>query len=273
MIDLKITPFRTTEVQVALVKKVLILIALLSLSPTAYSEALDGKLSLSTGATVTSGDYGSSETTEMYYLPVTLKYKTKKWKVKLTVPYIKIKGPQNVVRGIGEVGPATTTQSTNEGLGDITFSARYQLFYFPKTKTLLDVAGKVKFGTADEDKNLGTGKNDYSLSLGLYKLMGNFTPYAIFGRRFYNEPSDYVLDDVFFGSAGLGYKVSKKTSIGINLYMKEKTASTRTSIRQLSSYLSYKVDKNWKVQGYLINGLSENTPDLGGGFSLGYQFN
>jgi outer membrane putative beta-barrel porin/alpha-amylase len=255
------------------VKKVLILIALLSLSPRAYSEAQDGKWTLSTGATVTSGDYGSSDTTEMYYLPVTLKYKTKKWKMKLTVPYLKIKGPQNVVRGIGEVGPPTTQQSTNEGLGDIIFSAGYQLFYLPESKTLLELTGKVKFGTADENKNLGTGKNDYSISLGFYKLMGDFTPYATIGRRFYNEPSDYVLDDVFFGSVGLGYKVSKKTSVGINLYMKEKTASTRTSIRQLSSYLSYKVDKSWKLQGYLINGLSENTPDLGGGFSLGYQFN
>lgn len=247
--------------------------ALLPLSTTIHSETLDGRLSLSTGATVTSGDYGSSETTDMYYLPVTLKYKTKKWHVKFTVPYIKIKGPQNVVRGIGEVGPPTTQQSTNEGLGDVILAARYQLLYFPKTKTLLDVAGKVKFGTADEDKSLGTGKNDYAVSLGLYKLIGGFTPYVIAGRRFYNEPSDYVLDDVFFGSAGLGYKFSKQTSVGINIYMKEKTASTRTSIRQLSSYLSYKLDKNWKLQGYIINGLSENTPDLGGGFSLGYEFN
>ena len=247
--------------------------ALLSFSSTVYSDGKKGKFSLVSGATYTSGDYGSSETTDMYYLPVILKYKDDKWTVRFTVPYLKVTGPQNVVRNIGQVDQSVTTeQTTNEGLGDIMLSASYQLYYSPKTKTVVKLRGKVKFGTADENKNLGTGKNDYTLALGLYKLMGDFTPYAVIGRRAYNEPSDYELNDVFFGSGGLAYKVSNKASVGLDMYMKQKTASTRTSIRQLSGFFSYKLDKEWKLHGYLIIGQSEYTPDYGGGLTLVYEF-
>jgi len=232
-----------------------------------------GTFTLSTGSTFTSGDYGSNNTTEIFYIPISLKYKMKKGYLKLTVPYLTVKGPQNVIRDIGQITPSSNVKTgTQEGLGDIVLSASYRFFYDPKSKTLLNVDGKIKFGTADKNKNLGTGKNDYSLSLGLYKLMGNFTPYATFGRKFYGEPATTTLDNVFFGSLGLGYKFSKQVSTGINLYLKEATADTRPVTRQLSSYLSYKVDQNWKIQGYIIKGLSDNTPDLGGGFSLAYQF-
>lgn len=251
----------------------LILLVFLSFSSTAYSETRNGKVTLSSGATFTSGDYGSSDTTEVLYIPVSLKYKQEKWNVKLTVPYLKVKGPQNIIRDIGQINQSVSVKTdTNEGLGDITLSAGYRLFYAPKAKTLLNVNGKIKFGTADENKSLGTGKNDYSLSLGLYKLMGDFTPYATFGRKFYGESDRFQLDDVFFGSAGLSYKISQKTSVGINLYLKDKTADSRSITKQLSGYLSYKLDKSWKLQGYFIQGLSDNTPDAGGGFSLGYQF-
>lgn len=254
-------------------KNNIIILIFLSFSTTVCSEQQNGKVTVSTGSTFTSGDYGTSDTTEVLYIPVSFKYKQEKWSVKLTVPYLNVKGPQNVIRDIGQVSQTVAVeQGTNEGLGDIVLSAGYQLFYLPKPKTLLNLDGKIKFGTADEDKSLGTGETDYSLSLALYKLMGNFTPYATFGRRFYGESSDIELDDVFFGSAGLSYKSSQKISMGLNLYLKEKTANTRPFTRQLSGYLSYKLDNHWKLQGYVIKGLSDNAPDLGGGFSLGYQF-
>jgi hypothetical protein len=248
------------------------IVALVSQSSYAYSQ--QGTYTLSTGTTFTSGDYGSPDTTEIFYVPVSIKYKTEKAYIKLTVPYLSVKGPQNVIRDIGQVSsPNATKIDTNSGLGDIVFSTGYRLLYLPKSKTLLNIDGKIKFGTANENKRLGTGKNDYSLSLGLYKLMGNFTPYATFGRKFYGETATSKLDDVFFGSFGLGYKISQQMSTGVNLYLKEATANNRPVTRQLSAYLSYKVDQNWKVQSYLIDGLSDNTPDLGGGFSLSYQFN
>jgi hypothetical protein len=251
-----------------------ILLTALSFSSQSFSASKNGRVSLSTGTTYTSGDYGSHKTTEILYIPVSLKYKQDKWTFKLTVPYIEKTGPENIIRDIGQVGQTVVSrQGTHDGLGDIIFSAGYRLFYFPEPKILIDIKGKIKFGTADESKGLGTGENDFSTGLGLYKLVGDFTPYMTFGRKFYGESSSIKLDDVFYGSTGLTYKASKKTSIGIDLYLKQKTASSRTSTQQLSAFLNYKLDRNIKLQSYLIKGLSENTPDIGAGFSVSYLFN
>lgn len=250
-----------------------LLFTALSFSSLAYSASQNGKVSLSAGATYTSGDYGSHKTTEILYMPVSLKYRQKRWTFKLTIPYLKKTGPENIIRDIGQVSQSVVSrQGTHDGLGDIIFSAGYRLFYFPKSKILLDLKGKIKFGTADESKGLGTGENDFSAATGLYKLLGAFTPYATVGRKFYGESSTIKLDDVFYGSTGVAYKVSKVMSFGVDLYLKQKTESSRTSTQQLTAFLNYKLDKNFKLQGYLIRGLSENTPDLGAGFSLGYQF-
>jgi len=249
-------------------------ITMLMVLPVSMPIFADGKFTLSSGSTYTSGDYNSSNTTEILYIPVSLKYTQDKWNIKLTVPYLKIKGPQNVLPNIGRVNQNTTVKNVvNDGLGDITLSTGYRLVYLPKAKTIIDLTGKIKFGTADQDKFLGTGQTDYSLNFGLYKLIGKFTPYATIGRKFYGESATVKLNDVFFASAGLGYKISNKTSTGANFYWKNKTASTRSNTRELSAYMSYKIDTSWKLQGYIIKGLSDNTADIGGGFSLAYKFN
>lgn len=248
------------------------LISMLIFSSSAHA-AQNTQWTLSSGATYTTGDYSSDEKTDINYIPVSLKYKKDKWKLKLTVPYLRMKGPQSILIDIGEVGLTNTVENkTSEGLGDVIFSANYQFLYLPKIKTVFDATGKIKFGTADEDENLGTGENDYTFKLGAYKLMGNLTPYITFGRRFYGENSEIELDDVFLGTLGLMYKVSNDINLGVDYYAKEKTASHRTSTQQLTVYSSLKIDKNWKVQGHLIRGLSDNTPDYGAGFSFSYQF-
>lgn len=256
-----------------LIPNTIILSCLTVCAPDAAAEILDGQLSLSSGATYTSGDYGSSDTTDILYVPLSLKYKQDNWNLKLTVPYLRITGPQNVIRDIGQVSQVTTQKKVSEGLGDISLSAGYQLGYVKQTKTFFDITGKVKFGTADASQNMGTGKNDYSLSLGAYEILGDMTPYLIIGRRWYGQTSAITLDNVYFGSLGLSYKLNQSTHLGIDWYFKQRTARWRTNTRQLSAFVSYKIDRNWKLQTYLLKGLSQNTPDAGGGFSLKYQFN
>ena len=56
------------------------------------------KLSFSTGATYITGKYGSSESTDIYYVPLSLKYKFKKLTFKLTVPYLEKTGSKNVIK-------------------------------------------------------------------------------------------------------------------------------------------------------------------------------
>ena len=108
------------------------------------------------------------------------------------MPYINISGAGDVIPGVGKVNnrnpkgrghgkgsgggttppPGTTTTSSASGLGDVTASAGYALFASADHTFGLDLTGKVKFATADENKGLGTGKNDYGLALDTYKVSG-----------------------------------------------------------------------------------------------------
>ncbi|MGH8770313.1 MAG: hypothetical protein ACREV2_03910, partial [Burkholderiales bacterium] len=57
--------------------------------------AATGQLSLGTGIDYSSGDYGADVDTDILYVPLTFKYDTERWFYRLTVPYLRIRGPGN----------------------------------------------------------------------------------------------------------------------------------------------------------------------------------
>ena len=96
-------------------------IPLALIAPFVHSEGL----TLGAGAEYTSGKYTDTETTDMLYFPFYGRYESGPWILKVTVPFIWIEGPSNVV-GIGEdvvTLPGTGERRTDSGLGDVVTSA------------------------------------------------------------------------------------------------------------------------------------------------------
>src|SRR5438067_2246733 len=148
-------------------------------------------LTLGTGFDYTSGKYGTSEKTDILYVPFYGRYETGRGVFRLTVPYIRITGPGNVLgAGADRVtlpGP-TGARRTESGLGDVVGSAFYNVLSERNGPLGLDLGAKVKFGTADETKGLGTGKNDYSLQADFFKPLGATTVFGSLGHRWYGDP-------------------------------------------------------------------------------------
>jgi hypothetical protein len=236
--------------------------------------AAKNKLTLSTGATYTTGDYGTSHDTDIYYLPLNAKFKSGQWTYKLTVPYLRKTGQVNVLREIGQVGitTVTTKRKTERGLGDVIASIKHPVYYQPSLRLFVDITGSIKFGTADNDKGLGTGENDYSVKLGFYHLRGDLTPYATLGYKNYGDSSSIKLNDVFFGSTGFSYKLSEKLDAGINFSFKEKVSASSVSSRVLTLFATQKLGEQYKVQAYVLGGFGDSSPDQGAGFSISYGF-
>jgi len=231
-----------------------------------------GGLRLSTGPFYSSGDYGNSQSTEILYVPLSLSYRRGLMSLGLTVPYIRITGPSNVLRGIGRVGRPTTRRGTESGLGDVLVSARYHVYYDPDSGILLDLTGKVKFGTADADRALGTGKNDYIVQANLYRSLGAWTPYAGLGYKVLGRSPRYRLRNVVFGSLGLSHKLSRDTDLGGSLYLAQKSSLGGSDKKQLTVYASHRLDGSWKIQAYAIKGFTDGTPDYAAGASVIYSF-
>jgi hypothetical protein len=60
-------------------------------------------------------------------------------------------------------------------MGDLVAAFGYTVLNSVASGTIIDVVGKVKFGTADEDKGLGTGEDDYSVQIDGYKAFKRLT--------------------------------------------------------------------------------------------------
>src|SRR3954467_14214384 len=232
-------------------------------------------LTLGTGFDYTSGKYTGTEKTETLYVPFYGRYETGPWTLRATVPYIRISGPGNVV-GAGAdrvvLPGATAPRRTESGLGDIVLSGFYTLF--GDTSLLadrtnapigLDIGAKVKLGTADENKGLGTGKNDYSLQADAYKTFGQFTAFGTLGYRWYGDPAGVDLKNVFYGSAGGTWRFSRDTSAGVAYDYRPKISANGGTVSEATTFLTQRVSCDVKLQLYGIMGFSTGSPDYGAG--------
>ncbi|MFL6650859.1 MAG: hypothetical protein ACJ8J7_06180 [Sulfurifustaceae bacterium] len=232
------------------------------------THAAYAELSVATGIDYSSGDYGTSEETRVTYVPLTLKYETERAVFRLTVPYLRIDGPSGgQIIGIGPGGQPIRTptgaRATNQGLGDVIAAVGYNLL--DASGTLLDVVGKVKLGTADETKGLGTGENDYSLQLDWSQQFGRFTLVATIGYRIYGDPPGVNFDNALFASAGGILKYGSDMSFGLIYDFRQSIVADTDSQRDITAFISYKLNARRKIQGYVTTGLSNASPDWGVG--------
>jgi len=260
-------------------------------APVAHAATTDsGRFSLSAGADYSSGKYGTDTTTDIWSVPVAAAYQTDRWTFKLTVPYINISGAGNVIPGVGKVNngnpkgrgrgngggttpvPGTAASGSASGLGDITASAGYELFGSADRTFGLDLTGKVKFGTADENKGLGTGKNDYGLSLDTYKVSGDWTAFGGVGWMKYGSSQYIQLKNGFNANIGADYKLGASDNIGAYYYYRERIADTGAAQSEIAAYWNHKFNDSLRVQAYALAGFADGSPDYGAGASLKYSY-
>lgn len=236
--------------------------------------AEESYFSLTTGAEYTTGDYGGSKSIDEWYVPVTGKYRSGSYVFRLTVPYLRVTAPSGtIVTGGGtadNVVPGTGPRTTEEGLGDIIAGITYRdLLGTERSSDLaVDLTGKIKFGTADDNKGLGTGENDYTIQADMYQFSGSLTPFARLGYRYRGDPSGANLNNGWIAAAGATYRLSDKTGISGDYYYRESSVSGADDPQELSITLGYKLGPDHKIRSYLIKGLSDGSPDWGLGVML-----
>ena len=241
--------------------------------------AQEGSFSVGGGFDFSSGDYGTSSTTDIFSIPVFGKYETGPWIFKLTVPYIQISGPGNVIPGVGRVNAvrgnpnaAPTTSNTESGIGDVVAAVTYNVYSRGASDPVVDLTGKIKFGTADENKGLGTGENDYSAQVDVYKSYGQFTALVTAGYSILGSSAAIPLDNVFYGSFGGVYKFDNRTSGGVILDLRQAASATSGSRSEATAYVAYKLSDVWKAQAYVLKGFADGSPDYGLGATIARSF-
>lgn len=255
--------------------------ALLLLAGAAHAE--DG-FNLGLGADYSSGDYGSDTTTTILSLPVTAKYATGAWSFKASLPWMRVDGDPNVVPGLGSLtnlnplgrgrgrgtgtggGTPTTIESgTESGIGDLRVAATYSVDTGGPLG--IDLTANAKIATADEDKGLGTGANDYGVAVDLYR---DFDGTLLFGGVGYTTlgDSDFIdVDSVLNANAGASRRVGSG-SLGAMYDWRAAASDGADDRSELTGFYSFPTGERTKMQVYAVKGLSDGSPDWGLGLSL-----
>ncbi len=233
-----------------------------------------GDLTFSTGLDYSTGKYGSTASTDIYYVPLTLKYESGRSTLKTTLPYLRITS-----------GAAPRT--TQEGVGDWAFSYGYSLFDQPRNGFLVDLVGKFKLATADESKGLGTGENDFAAQIDLYYMAGNLSPFMTVGYRVPGDPAGQSLGNVWYGTLGAGYKISPSDNAGIMWDLRQASLDSGTgpitvdvdghvisgiNSSELTLYWVHKFRPDIKLQIYAVKGLSDASADKGLGLIVSKMY-
>jgi hypothetical protein len=220
----------------------------------------------SAGMEVTRGDYGQPGDTTIIYVPLSYQMTSGPWQFGLTVPWISVDGPGNVVRDLGSFGGAGASRSES-GLGDIIASATRSLAT-TAGGTAFDLTGKLKLGTASRSDGLGTGEEDLHFQLDVYRRVGEFTPFATLGYKILGDPPGVDLRDVFYLELGATRRIDERRSAGLMWHGQEKTTSAGDPQSELTAYYIVRLDMQWKAQFYGLLGLADGSPDFGAGTFL-----
>jgi len=239
-------------------------------SVTSVADNYDPVFTLSTGVDTTSGRYGGDVDIEDFYIPMTVSADYGRFAVRLTVPYLSVTAPEGTIIGPGgEALPGSGELSTESGLGDIIASITfYDVISSRRLGLAMDLTGKVKFGTADEEKGLGTGESDYSVHADVYKFLDKFTLLSSVGYKFHGDPAGYDLNDVFMASLGGTYKLTTDVNGGLFFDYRESSISGNDSVQEVSVFISRRSSENWRLHIYALAGFTDSSPDWGGGITI-----
>jgi hypothetical protein len=260
-------------------------ILLLTLSLTSSLLLAQSSTTLSVGGTYSEGEYGTQSTTTSLYIPLIATYKYEMFEMAVTVPYIELnsegsftwtpagpvptsptKSSDSLTSTSSANDPfeSTTTTTTNtktrtSGLGDINIKLAYN--FIPKKDLYIKTVAIMKVATADKDKGLGTGENDYSIEVDIYKVFGKAYVYITRGYTHMGDSKTVEYNDSGYGSMALGYNFNQALSSGVNYSFRQAIFDCLDDTQSASLYLSYKPTKSFKIDTSYTYGLSDSTAD------------
>lgn len=220
-----------------------------------------------------SGDFGTANTTDIYYVPIYLKYKTGNTEMKLTVPYISVRSNGAVVAGGTVIGKGTgTATTTNSGLGDIWLEGKYTLHNVVRNVSFVPYA-KVKFGTASRAKGLGTGQEDFEFGMGVRGRMGaRAFPFARIGYRVVGQPANVTLDNILTYRAGVSYAIDNANVFTVLFSGRQASQPGFQAAADLIAAWNYNLRPDIGLQAFGDKGLSNGSPNYGVGISVLARF-
>lgn len=245
-------------------------------SPTLVSEVggeTASPLSVTVGASWLRGDFGAATDTQVWSVPIGVRYTTGNLRLTANIPYMRIESDGLLFTGIDGtplvVAPRTPSfNRVRKGLGDVTLGAAYTL---PSESTAgfdVELQGRVKLPTASRSSGLSTRKTDWLVGAEVSRTYGAVTPFVSASYRFFGDMDGWDLRNGMAASVGATVAVGSNTLIGSYDYARRASRFVGDS-HELFAGFSGPILQNkvrWTIYG--TAGLSRGAPDAGAGLSL-----
>ena len=225
------------------------------------------RLTASTGVDYSEGDYGSGADSQTLYVPTSVKLELDPFIFRASIPWVR--STCNLFDDACQGG----AQPEQSGVGDVVLGFAY--VYYPEASSPLpavELSTKIKIGTADRDKGLGTGETDYTLQVDFSKSFGPLVPFAGVGYRFVGDPPGTDLQNKWLAYTGVSASVSQRISLGISYDWSQSASPNFPDSHELSPFANFKMGSRFAISPYGVIGLSENSPDWGFGLQLRFIY-
>lgn len=243
-----------------------LLLPMMALSWPVWGQAEDEwRQAVSVGAYYARGDYGEPLDTSIYYYPVSYEASKGKWGFQLTVPYLEVSGPGNVLINIGGVTQSLASDEVSQsgGPGDTVASLIYRFDPWSARAPFVDLRVDVKIPTADEVKALGTGEPDTSVQLDFSQAVGDAALFATAGYNWRGKTTLYAgLQNGFFGQLGFSKPITEAVQAGAFYDYRQAASDFAHESHELVPYISWQLDKNWSFTGLSILGFTEASAEV-----------
>ncbi|MDO8730779.1 MAG: transporter [Candidatus Omnitrophota bacterium] len=234
--------------------------------------AMAGSFRSTSGVSVTTGDYGTSEDTTITQLYETFVAKGQVGEIGVTLPYL-FRNGNGVTVGESRRAQSGTIPEEADGIGDVQVTGTYFWLEEDESRPAVDLAGRVKFPTADDDEGLGTGRFDVGFGPELLKHFGQLITFADFELVLRDKPDNSTIKSTRFDySLGVGYPLTDRFTGYASLDGGTPTNSGADAPLELVLSAVYKATETVHLNGFLLAGLTEGSPDFGAGTSVTFYF-
>jgi hypothetical protein len=229
-------------------------------------------IKLGSGFNYSRGDYGFTQDTELWSVPLNLSYDLPRWSLKASFSHLTVEGPANVATGTTpSAGPARPTSARESGLGDTSVSATYHANPVPGELNV-DFTARVKLPTGDEDAGLGTGETDYYFQVDVNQTFGKVTLIGNVGYRFMGSSALSPLKDGFYAMAGAAYRVTEKTVAGAAYDWHSRIIEGSENASNLLAFVATNPNDRWNLMAYGLMGFNDASPEIALGGLATYKF-
>lgn len=214
------------------------------------------------------GKYGQDEKSTDWTMPLIVRHRAGDFGIKLYLPYIRSTG---LAASGGD--RFVISRQTQEGFGDLEVTLSYDVVNHEASGLVLALGSKTKLATADKDKELlTTGKNDYSLQGEISYPFGNTEVFAILGKTKKGDQRDLDYRNPWYSTVGLSHQLAEAVNLGAIYDYRQRVTTFGDPVSEATLFLEKKLSGDYKLQGYVLRGFSDASPDLGAGVTLSKRF-